>query len=44
MTLRKVMKECLDKGVFDMVPDISKYPIVYMVPWEIVKKYKPKAN
>ena len=44
MTIRKVMKECLSKGVFDTAPDISKHPLVSMVPWEIAKKYKPKAG
>ena len=44
MTIRKVMRECLSKGVFDVTPDISKHPLVSMVPWEIAKKYKPKAG
>ena len=44
MTIRKVIKECLSKGVFDGTPDISKHPLVSMVPWEIAKKYKPKAG
>ena len=44
MTIRKVMKECLSKGVFGTALDISKHPLVSMVPWEIAKKYKPKAG
>ena len=44
MTNRKVMKECLSKGVFDTAPDISKHPLVSMVPWEIAKKYKTKVG
>ena len=44
MTIRKVMKECLiSKGVFSTALDISKHPLVSMVPWEIAKKYNPKA-
>ena len=44
MTIRKVMKECLSKGVFDTTPNISRHPLFSMVPWEIAKKYKPKAE
>ena len=44
MTIRKVIKECLSKGVFDVTPDINKHPLVSMVSWEIAKKYKPKAG
>ena len=44
MTIREVIKECLSKGVFDTTPDISRHPLVSMVPWEIAKKYKPKAE
>ena len=44
MTIRKVMKECLSEGVFDTALDISKHPLVSLVPWEIAKKYKPKAG
>ena len=44
MTIRKIMKECLSKGVFDTTPDISRHPLVSMVPWKIAKKYKPKAD
>ena len=44
MTIRKVMKECLSKGVFSTALDISKHPLVSMVPWEIAKKYKPKTG
>ena len=44
MTIRKVMRECLSKGVFNTALDISKHPLVSMVPWEIAKKYKPKTG
>jgi hypothetical protein len=44
MTIRKVMKECLDKGVFEQTPDISRHPLVSFVPWEIAKHYKPKVK
>ena len=44
MTIRKVMKECLSKGVFGTALDIIKHLLVSMVPWEIAKKYKPKAG
>ena len=44
MTIRKVMKECLEKGVFEETPDISRRPLVSFVPWEIAKHYKPKVK
>ena len=30
--------------MFDTTPDISRHSLVSMVPWEIAKKYKPKAE
>ena len=44
LTIRKVMKECLDKGVFEQTPDISRHPLVSFVPWDIAKHYKPKVK
>ena len=38
------MKECLDKGVFEETPDISRRPMVSFVPWEIAKHNKPKVK
>ena len=43
-TIRKVMKECLDKGVFEETPDITRRPLVSFVPWDIAKHYKPKVK
>ena len=43
-TIRKVIKECLDKGVFESIPEINKRPLVDYVPWEIAKNYKPKVR
>ena len=43
-TIRKVIKECFDKGVFENTPEINKNPLVGLVPWEIAKKYRPKAG
>ena len=43
-TIRKVIKECFDKGVFENTPEINKNPLVGHVPWEIAKKYRPKAG
>ena len=42
-TIRKVIKECFDKGVFENTPGINRNPLVGLVPCEIAKKYKPKA-
>ena len=43
-TIRKVIKECLDKGVFEDTPEINRRPLVDHVPWEIAKNYKPKMR
>ena len=43
-TIRKVIKECFEKGVFENTPEIKKNPLVGHVPWEIAKKYRPKAG
>ena len=43
-TIRKVIKECLDKGVFENTPEINRRPLVDHVPWEIAKNYKTKAR
>jgi len=43
-TIRKVMKECLDKGVFEETPDISRHPLVSFVPWDIAKHHTPKLK
>ena len=44
MSIRKAINEWLSIGVLDTTPDISKHPLVCMVPWEIAKNYKPKAD
>ena len=43
-TIRKVINECLDKGVFESTPEINRRPLVDHVPWEIAKNYKPKVR
>ena len=43
-TIRKVMKECLDKGVFEETPDISRHPLVSFVTWEIAKHHTYKLK
>ena len=43
-TIRKVIKECLDKGVFENTPEINRRSLVDHVPWEIAKNYKPKVR
>ena len=40
-TIRKVIKECVDKGLFDTTPIIAKHPLIDLVPWEIAKHFRP---
>ena len=35
MTIRKVIKECVDKGLFDSILNISKNPLLAHVPLEV---------
>ena len=34
-TIRKIVKECVDQGLFDTSPNIAKHPLIDMVPWEV---------
>ena len=43
-TIRKVIKECFEKGVFKVTPEINKSPLVGLVQWEIARKYRPKTR
>ena len=43
-TIRKVIKECLYKVVFDSTPEINRRSLVDVVPGEIAKNYKPKVK
>ena len=41
MTIRKVIKECVDKSLFDSILNISGYPLLAHVPLEVAKHYRP---
>ena len=41
MTIRKVIKECVDKGLFDSILNISGHPLIDHVPPEVARHYRP---
>ena len=44
MTIRKVIKECVDKGLFDSILNIGRYPLLDHVPPEVAVHYRPLAK
>ena len=40
-TIRKVIKHCLDNGVFDTTPFIDQKPMIDYVPQEVTAMHKP---
>jgi hypothetical protein len=42
-TIRKVVKECLENGLFDTTPYIDKRPLIDYIPQEVVASHRPVA-
>ena len=40
-TIRKVVKECLDNGVFDTTPYINQRPLIDYIPQEVIASHRP---
>ena len=40
-TIRKVVKECLDNGVFDTAPYINQRPLIDYIPQEVIANPRP---
>jgi hypothetical protein len=43
-TIRKVIKHCLENGVFDTTPFIDQKPMIDYVPQEVIAMHKPQVN
>ena len=43
-TIRKVVKQCLENGVFDTTPFINQKPMIDYIPLEVIANHKPQAN
>ena len=43
-TIRKVIKECVAKGLFDTAPEIARYPLIDLVPQVIAKHFRPQTT
>ena len=40
-TIRKVVKECLENGVFDTTPYINQRPLIDYIPQEVIANHRP---
>ena len=40
-TIRKVVKKCLENGVFDTTPYINQRPLIDYVPQEVIASHRP---
>ena len=40
-TIRKVIKECVDKGLFNSTPFIDSRPMIDYVPQEVANRFRP---
>ena len=40
-TIRKVVKECLENGVFDTAPYINQRPLIDYIPQEVIASHRP---
>ena len=40
-TIRKVVKECLESGVFDTGPYINQRPLIDYIPQEVIANHRP---
>ena len=43
-TIRKVVKQCLENGVFDTTPFINQRPMMDYIPREVIVNHKPPVN
>ena len=43
-TIRKMVKQCLENGVFDTTPFIDQRPMIEYVPEEVIAMHKPQVN
>ena len=42
-TIRKVIKHCLENGVFDTTPFIDQRPMIDYIPKEIIASHRPQV-
>ena len=40
-TIRKIIRECVDKGLFDSTPLINSRPRIDYVPQEVANRFRP---
>ena len=43
-TIRKVIRECVEKGLFDSTPFIDSRPMIDYVPQEVANRFRPQLK
>ena len=43
-TIRKVIRECVEKGLFDSTPFINSRPMIDYVPQEVANRFRPQPR
>ena len=43
-TIRKIIRECVDKGLFDSNPFINSRPMIDYVPQEVANRFRPQPR
>ena len=43
-TIRKIIRECVDKGLFDSTPFIDSRPMIDYVPQEVANRFRPQPR
>jgi hypothetical protein len=43
-TIRKIIRECVDKGLFDSTPFINCKPMIDYVPQEVANRFRPQPR
>ena len=43
-TIRKIIRECVDKGLFDSTPFINSRPMIDYVPQEVANRFRPQQR
>ena len=43
-TIRNIIRECVDKGLFDSTPFINSRPMIDYVPQEVANRFRPQPR
>ena len=43
-TIRKIIRECVEKGLFDSTPFINSRPMINYIPQEVANRFRPQPR